>query len=375
MDIRVTDAGRNVKRIQLFVDDEAVSGLYLFDLPMRVGGAVVRMGGIGGVATRKEHRMKGYCRAVMDFTMRYMHDERYDMSVLFGIPNFYYRWGYVTSLVDCECLIRVDGDGCPGALREVRAKHRLRKMRRADIPAVLEIYAKANASRSATIARDPATWRGPRKGSGWQIKARPLVAEQNGKIVGYMFVDESNDSVVCSEAAARDEVAYSSFAAFLARRARALKQETVRVIAPPDDPFAIYLRRFGATFTVRYPLCRAGMACITNFNTLFRKLAAEFTRRARAAGLAQPSSLCVVTDKGAATISFDGRRARVALGERPAQARLCAAQEVLTQMLLGYRGWRDALNDERVRLSGRKAPLGPALFPQGEPFMWPADHF
>jgi predicted acetyltransferase len=72
------------------------------DLPMRIGDAVIRMAGIGDVYTEREHRMKGYMRYLYEDTLTYMTEEGYDVSMLFGIPDFYTKFGYAVCLPQCH---------------------------------------------------------------------------------------------------------------------------------------------------------------------------------------------------------------------------------------------------------------------------------
>lgn len=82
-------------QFSLMIRDQRVSGLGLVKKRMRIGGAVVKMGGIAGVWTSGEHRKKGYASRVMDASVDFMRDKGYDTSILFGIRDFYHRYGFV----------------------------------------------------------------------------------------------------------------------------------------------------------------------------------------------------------------------------------------------------------------------------------------
>ena len=75
-------------------DGEGVSRLDLFDLRMCVGATTVRCGGIGSVGTSRDHRLQGYSRLVLDAGIALMRSESYHISVLFGIPDYYQRFGF-----------------------------------------------------------------------------------------------------------------------------------------------------------------------------------------------------------------------------------------------------------------------------------------
>ena len=75
-------------------EDDNASRLWIVEKTMRIGSARVRFGGIAGVGTKKEHRMKGYASVVLDASTELMQERGYDMGMLFGIRNFYHRFGY-----------------------------------------------------------------------------------------------------------------------------------------------------------------------------------------------------------------------------------------------------------------------------------------
>ena len=87
-------------QLELVSGEQAVSGLNVWDLPLQIGAATVRLGGIGGVYTRREHRMKGYSRYVIEESLAFMREEGYHVSALFGIENYYPKYGFATALID-----------------------------------------------------------------------------------------------------------------------------------------------------------------------------------------------------------------------------------------------------------------------------------
>ena len=104
MKMEIYDATNRIDRPALSVmwfslsieDEEQVSGLGLREFQMRFGSAQLKMGGIEGVNTKEEHRNKGYSRRVMEVTMTFMAENGYDVSMLFGIRDFYHKFGYAT---------------------------------------------------------------------------------------------------------------------------------------------------------------------------------------------------------------------------------------------------------------------------------------
>ena len=91
-------------RIRLMEGETELSHVSVLHLPMYVGGAVVTCGGIGGVGTDREHRNRGYARTVLADALEYMTDQGMHLSALFGIPDFYHRFGYAAGLACATVL-------------------------------------------------------------------------------------------------------------------------------------------------------------------------------------------------------------------------------------------------------------------------------
>ena len=101
MEIRETRRGTGWK-VELFDGERSISWCSLADCRMRIGESVVAMGGIGGVGTLPEFRRKGYSRQVMEAAIAVMEREKYAISFLHGIQEFYHRFGFITCMAEHE---------------------------------------------------------------------------------------------------------------------------------------------------------------------------------------------------------------------------------------------------------------------------------
>jgi predicted acetyltransferase len=77
------------------IDGRIVTHYGVWGYDMRIGAACVRVGGIGGVATHAGFRKRGLMAKTVAATIEAMSQVGYDMTVLFGIPDLYHRFGYV----------------------------------------------------------------------------------------------------------------------------------------------------------------------------------------------------------------------------------------------------------------------------------------
>lgn len=92
--------------MELWEHGKPLSRLWVTPLTIRVGDAKVRMDGIAGVFTDEEHRNKGYARRILEATIPWMASRDATLTSLYGIPNFYPKFGYVPAGPDNLFFLR-----------------------------------------------------------------------------------------------------------------------------------------------------------------------------------------------------------------------------------------------------------------------------
>jgi GNAT superfamily N-acetyltransferase len=83
-----------VSRIGI-LDGRIITHYGVWGYDMRIGSAVVRAGGIGGVATHGDFRRRGFMARTVRASLDAMRGNGYDITILFGINDFYHGFGYV----------------------------------------------------------------------------------------------------------------------------------------------------------------------------------------------------------------------------------------------------------------------------------------
>ncbi|MGD8237007.1 MAG: GNAT family N-acetyltransferase [Armatimonadota bacterium] len=366
---------------ELMVDGESVSRLSIVDHEMRIGCATVRMGGIGGVHTDKEHRMRGYSRRVMTDSVEYMRENGFDVSLLFGIRNFYHKFGYITALAQHRLTMPIP------PVDEGNGQHATRPMTDADIGRIIDLYNEDNRTRTCSVVRRHDRWTHFRKGSRFRVEARAFVVEDaGGDVVGYAGYDDVEDAVNIFEVAATDD-AFAELVREFVRMAQAMDADTISIFAPPDHPFIEYCHRHDCHLTTNFRADGDGMLRIINLRSAMEKTLPELEARLQrdvrfaSAGPEEPTGLRIATDIGAVVLQVAGASLTVEDGDGAAACELALPQAILTQLLIGYRSLRSVLGDEAVSVSGDCTGLLDALFPSGpgrqpcEPYIWAADHF
>jgi len=376
MKITTSDEGREHLR-ELWIDGEekSVCQLIVLEYAMRVGVTEVRMAGVGGVHTEYRHRKKGYMRHLCEDTVQYMITEGYDISMLFGIENFYTRFGYAAGLAEFECKVKTR-DAEVAAADASTEGYITRPIGEADMPAVLDLYNAKNATRVCSVVRTLEYF--PRFHKGTWYEGPPetqLWEDANGKLLAYAVWDHNNEAMKVAEVESCDDAFFPTLLSFFAARAVDKRCEAVQLFVPPDHPFAEYAQRFGAEWRVTYPRYGSGMLRLLNLRPFFEKIVPELERRlalSRSAGYT--GALTFQTDLGPLTLAIDRGSIAVETVAREG-LRLDLPQDKLTQLVIGYRSARDVLNDPQVTAHGDVLPLLNILFPKGTPYVWTPDHF
>jgi len=358
MDVEEVSRGQ---RVGLSLDGQHISGLIINDLQMRIGRTAVHMGGIGGVHTDREHRMKGYSRRVCEYANEYMLERGYDVSLLFGIQNFYHKFGFACCLPVYKLTLttriaeHVAGDRSGSA--------KVRRARKAEFARVRSIYNAEYARRTGMVVR-PRKWTGFRMGSSWGVKTVVLVAvDGRGRILSYAGFDDRDNAMNVFELAG-DARTYPNLLSALVRQAVKRRVESLHFFLPPDDRFAVYARRFGGSLQVDYHYSGGGMARVINLETLFAKLGPELSARLAGSSFADArTSFVLNTDVGALTVRVEKGEVTTSSVVRGKKPVVRIPQDRLTQLLFGFRTVADVSAEASVRVPAGMRDLLSVLFP------------
>jgi predicted acetyltransferase len=368
---RVRESDRLTKIRLNLPDAEDISRLWLFHYDMRLRSATVTMGGIGGVGTNEEHRKRGYAARLMSDSVAYMAEHDLDIGMLFGIQNFYERWGYITAMATHE--MSVDAANLPtnGAVAEV-VEYRAESHR----DAVLSMYASANTARTCAVVRGPHYWTEFEKGTDWSDPADGKVfVGPDGAPAAYVNMAGDPERTCVSESAFADPAFAPVVASYLARRAANASHDKVTLLSPPDAPLAMYLLRFGCVHRQSTARSGGGMLRIIDLPSLIGKLTGYIGDRATTGRLrGWEGSIALRTDIGSVTLRV---RDGVATSEEGSTGDLVAEmpQDRLLQLLVGYCDADTIALDDDVTMSDAAVEVLAAMFPPDTPYMWWSDRF
>jgi predicted N-acetyltransferase YhbS len=373
-------------RVSVVQNGQPVAKLRVHRYTMHLAGAAVTMGGIADVVTHPAHRGRGHAGRLLEGAIAFMHRERYAVSLLFGISDFYWRFGYTPVLPEYTLSLSTRD-----AERLEAGGVTVRPSVPDDAGALLDVYTRVNAGRSGTLQRTEQTFdTRPRDEleNWWFHPRRFLVAEVGGRVAGYAVLhgDPSRFRVLELAVPAEDvATAGAALLGALAQEAVHRRLERVRLPLPPDAAPAALARQIGCQLEITYPANGDGMGRIVHLPALAESLAPAISSRlsslpagerlgtlhlvcpgepASPASADAPGGLHDVPETEAVLPFGDGRTVRLALPQR----RLC-------QLLMGYRGIDDLRIEQPDAVASEDLPLIRTLFPAGYPHMWSIDHF
>ena len=367
---RVERDGGTGWKVEILHRGRSVSRLWITDRRMRIGSAVVRVGGIAGVGTDPAHRRRGLALRVLQRSLQLMADEGYESSFLFGIEDFYHRAGFATCMPE-HGLSLAAADA-----RRALSPLKTRPMRTGDLAAVRRLYGAANAGRTASVVRDR-KWQGFPMGSGFGVAGAARVVHHDGapqRVLGYFLYDDESDRSRLAEVAGQGAEVNGAILRFLARRALALRLGRVSASVPVDHPFALYGRGFGARDETVYPRNAGPMGRIIDLPGFISAMVPEWERRWPADGL---NGIALHTDLGAVALRRRRDGSVHVEGRPPAdEPRLRVPdQAVLFQLAMGYRNADDAAAAGLLRGSRAALEVARGLFPLRVAHMWWPDRF
>lgn len=357
-------------------DEEKVSSVGLREYHMRFGTAQLKMGGICGVGTKEEHRNKGYSRRVMEHTLAYMIENGFDVSLLFGIPNFYHKFGYATVIP--ETYVEFDTKDVQAAV----STYQIRKFETEDTPKILELYAANNAERTGTPLREAMDWKEftPRGGV---VPDPYVVLSDVGEVIGYFVCDSDStkrdmieQNCVLFDIGFQDTTIFETIVHFLVHGVNYTSATRIRCAIPADHPFAIFCRRYGCRTNTYTPKDHMGMMRIINQSSALKKITGELEKcLRRSADLLQWSGKilfssdlgqdCLEIDQG--SVAYTNNHLNAFHHEMP--------QDKLIQLMMGRRSIGDLTAEPDVSVSEEIIPILEALFPLGHPHVWWSDRF
>jgi len=362
-DIEVTGTAME-RRLSLLVGDQAVSHVHIFDFRQQVGSQTLRMAGVGGVGTHEDHRRKGYARRVIINSLRWMRREGFDVAMLFGIKDFYPKFGYAQVFGDVRFKMAVrDAEVvAPGGYRFVNFGPEY-------LDAVLAIYHSSNAGRTGPIRRDRKYWKPFRKGLQGDSKSACRVAlDKSGRPVGYFVRDKEPIKPWIIEVGTATPAVFPDILRAAAEIARRRRLKQIKFILPEDDAFIGFCLPLGIRKEVAYRRDGGAMVRMINIPAALKAIASDLGPRMHGSG-----RLNIRTNLESVGLSWSAGRLKVGgLSNGPS---LRMPQWALGQLLYGYRSASALAAVGVLKASRKSVVILDGMFPARPHFFYAVDAF
>jgi predicted N-acetyltransferase YhbS len=272
------------------------------------------------VACDPAFQRSGFGGMTVRSALAYCRSEGLGVAVLYGVPEYYPRFGYVpvlprlTTEMPAEAALAAAKRSLFGG-RGPGDVPRLAPFAASDIPAAAALYRQALATYPMAVDRLETTW-------AWQFRpgkdgSLGVLKDAQGRLCAYARLErDSRDAAagLCHEAAVAESCWAVPLFAALAQATVERGFERLRFILPPDHLIVQAAILLGAEQV--YRPATAGMAAIVDWAAVL------------------PAPYTVIGDEGGPS----SVRPQLHRGGRPL---LRARRELLVQLALGYRGFDD----------------------------------
>ncbi len=343
------------------MDGQIVTHYGVWGYKMRIGRSVVRCGGIGCVATDGEHRKAGLMSRTIPHSNEAMKQCGYDLSMLFGIWDYYHRFGYVRGW--SETTFHMTRDQMPKDLPKVAFKE-LPAAPREDIA---QLHNRHNARVTGSAVR-PVFQKGY---CFFQGKPECYGWSKGKQLVGHVLVQANGNRLVCFEATGQTQEILSVINALaISKGTKEISFETL----PFTSPLATSLRRATVKIERQYIKSGGAMVRVINLQSCLRKMLPELSARLSTSDLAGYRG--EVAFAGAEqTVGLTVNKGKVTLSDKPSGRNVLKVGHHAGQLLIGTDEPEEICEACGVRLSGDTRRLVAALFPNQHPQLHQADRY
>lgn len=347
------------------LDGEIAGALRLTTETMRVGEARLKVGGLGWVATAPRHRHRGVCTQLLHGTLRYMYEHRYHVSMLFGIPNFYHRFGYATTLANYTITL-----AAAEAASSPSGAYKIRKVKPGDIAAIQKMHNAEDAKVACSLLRSSAHLK-----SKWaRFKNAEVFTSQQGKVLAYVLTETDEGALLVHEAGAEDPAAALEVIAHCARLANDACAPRIRFAIPPEHPFAHLLARYESVHEMHLERDRGGMLAFVDLAEALESMVPEWEGLVGRSAVADRHCEATLVVEGC-SYRVRAHRGAVDIAETPGKNKFSVSGTDLMKLLTGYSHLDAVFSQQRRLIAPDARAFLAAIFPKRNPYVHTFDRF
>ena len=332
---------------------------------IRIGEARLRMGGFGWVATSDRHRRKGIATAMLKDSLHYMGQHGYHVSMLFGIPDFYHKFGYATSLAEYVTSVDVlEASTIP------HPTYRLRNGKPGDIRSMQKMHDAQDGAVACSLVRS-----GAHITNAWERwKPVRVLTDPQGKMIAYFLPREHDRDLTIDEVGVQDWRACGAVLHACAGLASEKCIPRVRFAAPPTHAFVRYLLQYRSVHETHIQRNAGGMLAFIDTGETLESLIPEWENLlTRYAARDARAELTMIVDRKPYRIRANRGAIDVAAGMGTNKVSVTSAE--MLHLITGYHHADDIFASRRRMVKPEARELFRVLFPKRTAYVWTMDRF
>jgi len=338
------------------LDGKIVTHCGVWGYDMRVGRSLVRVAGVGAVSTHGEYQKRGLMSRTFAHALSQMREAGYDMTMLFGIKDYYHRFGYVRAYPLTTYIVDV------GELPTDKPAPQCRKIKRPPLEEMARVYNRQNAGLTASAMRPTyrkAVFLGDHECHIW--------CNAKGKLAGWVLTHKNT----CVDHAGQAEQVLRVMGA-LARK-QAWMEVQFRDLHH-DTALCRLLQAGTCRAETHYARSGGAMIRTLDLRSALEKVSPELARRMAASHLNRWRGTLAVRDARQQVVLKIGG-GKVGVIDGPAGKNTARGGEEVAQLIIGTDEPQALCAAGGIKTTGEAAGLLEVLFPEQHPCLAGADRF
>lgn len=300
--------------VHLYRDGQSISRCKIANRPIAVGCSSVDMGGIADVGTDEAYRYQGLSRRVLQEAIRFMDHANFGLTMLYGIPNYYDKFGYASAGPNRSAFIKTH-EQTP----ELPSGWQMRALSLEDIPELKRLYSlylSGNVCGARVRPDDSSSWKElSRVAAGERADECFVLLAPDGHISAYAWhgrgswVPDSQERALPTTLVVSEAIAESPKAAdvlllaceiWMKEVAQKASREmsSIMYAVTEEGAVAAALMRKDCEFRQIHSSCGNCMVRVANMQQLFELMMPEWRRLARQGAAHIDSSVSFHTELG-----------------------------------------------------------------------------
>lgn len=295
--------------------------------------------------------------------IRYLETQGFDITILWGIPWLYPRYGYSPAMVKTEIAIRPKQDSS-----SEKSTYKCRTFTETDLEQMTQIYHNNTATRTCAEIRSPEMWEWKPGGPNVGLE---VFTDKKDEVIAYCALGTDWNSRPCThEIGVSNDKACEAIFNSLVETAREKELKEFPCVVNPDHPFARFAFWRGGEMRIRSG-GGAGMARVIDLVSLLTKMERAFEQRLRHSEFHNlESTLRISCEEKPVVLHVNRGEVSVSIDSVKANYHLDIPLVSLNPLITGYKGIKELVKNPQIRVRGGETALRliEVLFPTGFPF-------